>query len=189
MLNPGDEVFLRGARFGCHEDGIVAADIANNFRPVAAIKSEGNSLCSADRGSYDEQVGARGLNGSQQIANRAYVFVIVATARGQLVAVAGLDRTELFEVATDARLRRRIALCRQCRYERSLRSRRTLQQHLSYRITTFLMVSVGHSASRIDVSHKYAHKLNIMRINSQPSIARFSALLSYTAPLYRLRSK
>jgi hypothetical protein len=151
MPDPGDEVFLCSTGFGSDKHRVVAANIADNFRPVAAIKCQRDSL----RGAYgrpdDQKIGSRWLDRAQQIGHGGELVIIVATSGGKLVPCRSLDGAKLSQVTTDTGLRCLIAFSGKGGHERALRFGRSLQQQLSYRFATFLVVCVRHGLSRISM--------------------------------------
>ena len=44
MLDPCDKCFLRTGRVGSDKNGVIPANIADNFGPITAVKGEGNTL-------------------------------------------------------------------------------------------------------------------------------------------------
>ena len=84
------------------ENGVVTADVADHFRPVAAIERKGYPLCGANRSPYHQQVGAGGMNIAQQCGNTGHLFDVVLVAIGQFVAGRRLYGAEFAQVAADA---------------------------------------------------------------------------------------
>jgi hypothetical protein len=77
MLYSCDEVLLCGAGFGGHKHGVVAADVADYFRPVAAIKRQRNALRGAYGCSDNQQIGAGRLDRTQQLGDSSQLVVII----------------------------------------------------------------------------------------------------------------
>jgi hypothetical protein len=151
MLDPVNEVFLRDARFGCHEYGVIAADVADDLGPVAAIKRQSYALCRANCGSYDEQIRTCRLNAAQQLCDRSELIIIVMASGRQFIAGRRLNGGKLPKVSADARLGCVVAFRRQRRDDKALRFGRTLQQQLSYRFSALFVISVWHRTSRISM--------------------------------------
>ncbi len=77
MIDSSDQVFLRGAGLSGDKNRVIAADIADHLRPVAAIKGERNTLRGAD-GRFDhQQVGAGRVNVAQQFGDGGNLPVTV----------------------------------------------------------------------------------------------------------------
>ena len=151
MLYPGYEVFLCSTGIGSDKHSVVATNITNHFRPVAAIKCQCDSLRGANGRSDDQKIRPRRLDRAQQIGNGGELVIIVVASGGQLVPCRSLDCTKFSQVTTHAGLRCLITFGGESGHERALRFRRSLQQQLSYRFATFLVVCVRHGLSRINM--------------------------------------
>jgi len=134
MLYSCDEVLLRGAGISGDKHSVVTANVANHFRPVAAVKRQRNPLCGAYCCSDNQQIGTGGLHRTQQLGDSGQLVVVITTSRRQFVAVCGLDGAKLPEVTTDTGLRGAVARFRQSGNERVLRFRRSLKQQLPNRV-------------------------------------------------------
>lgn len=128
MLNPCNEVFLRGTGVGRNKYRIVAADVADHLGPAAAVKGECDSLCGADSRLDDQQVRARRMNGAEQVRDGTEMVQVVAAAGRQFVAPGGSYRAELTQVTADAGLCRLVTLGGEHSHQRALRFGRSLQQ-------------------------------------------------------------
>jgi len=133
MLYSCDEVLLRGAGVSGDKHGVVTANVANHFGPVAAVKRQRNPL----RGTYcrsdNQQMGTGGLHRTQQLGDSCHLVVIITTRRWQFVALRRLDGAKVPQVTTDTGLRGAVARFRQSGNERVLRFRRPFEQQLPYR--------------------------------------------------------
>lgn len=128
MLNPCNEVFLRGTGVGRNKYRVVAADVADHFRPIAAVKCERDSLCGADSRLDDEQVRARRMNGAQQVSDGTQMVYVAAATDRQFVAPGGPYCAQLTQVTADAGLCRAVTLGRKRGHQRALRFGRSLQE-------------------------------------------------------------
>ena len=74
-LDTGNQFFLCRSGFGRDKYRVVTADVADHFRPVAAIECERDTLCRADGGSNHQQIRAGRAYFPQQGGDLGYLPV------------------------------------------------------------------------------------------------------------------
>lgn len=106
-FDPIDQYFLAGCRSGGDEDRVVAADVADHFRPVAAIERQRDPLGGADRGLDNGEIRPGRQNLAQELHDALQFLGGGPTVSRELVALPRLDCPEFAQVAAHARLRGR----------------------------------------------------------------------------------
>jgi len=128
VLDPGDEVFLCASGRGRNEYRVIATDIADYLGPVAAVKSECNTLRGTDSRFDNEQIRSGRLKCAQQLCYGRQLIIILPTAGKQFITCRRLYGAEFLEIATDTGLRRAKACGQQGSHNGALRFRRTFKQ-------------------------------------------------------------
>jgi len=139
-LDTGNQVLLCKRGFGCDKYRVVAADVADHFRPFAAIERERNALCRTDGGSNDQQVRAGGADLAQQGSDFGHLPVARLIDTREFVSPGCFDSAELAKIAAYARLRGDKPLGNQGIHDELLRSGRALAQQLPYCISALCLI-------------------------------------------------
>jgi phospholipase/carboxylesterase len=141
---------LRGGSCRSREDRVVAADVADDFRPAATIQRERHPLRRSDGRFYDQQIGSRGREITQEILDARDLALTPRCCARQFVSLSRFHRAETFQIAADARLRGVKALRGEGIHEILLRGSRRSQEHLANGFAS-LCLHIG----------RYGHRINM----------------------------